>query len=53
MPDKAILCYIYSWSHVNSFVDGFVLGSYWGVWLVDIVVLPMELQTPSTPQFFL
>ena len=49
MPDKAILCYIYSWSHVNSFVDGFVLGSYWGVWLVDIVVLPMELQTPSAP----
>jgi hypothetical protein len=22
---------------------------FWGVWLVDIVVLPMGLQTPSTP----
>ena len=25
------------------------LWKLWGVWLVDIVVLPMRLQTPSTP----
>jgi hypothetical protein len=24
MPDKATLCYICSWSHVYSFVDGLV-----------------------------
>jgi hypothetical protein len=31
--------------------DGLVSGSSGGerVWLVDIVVLPMGLQTPSTP----
>jgi hypothetical protein len=32
-----------------SFVDGLVPGSSAGVWFVDIVVLPMGLQTPSTP----
>jgi hypothetical protein len=26
MPDKAILCYICSWSHVYSLVVGIVLG---------------------------
>jgi hypothetical protein len=52
MPIKAILCYISSWIH------GFppcVLFGWWfspwelwrgGVWLVDIVVLSMDLQTP-------
>ena len=52
MHDKAILCYICSWSHVYSLVDGLVPGSsgeWGGVWLVNIVVLPMGLQTPSTP----
>jgi hypothetical protein len=54
MPEKAILCYICSWSH-RSFhvcysVGGLAPGSSGGgVWLVDIVVLPMGLQTPSAP----
>ena len=48
MPDKAIICYICSWSHVYLLVDGLVPGSSRGVWLVDIV-LPMGLKTPSTP----
>jgi hypothetical protein len=30
MHDKAILCYICSWSHVYSFVDGLVPGSSGG-----------------------
>jgi hypothetical protein len=35
---------------VYSLVSGLVHGSFGGgVWLVDIVVLPMGLQTPSTP----
>jgi hypothetical protein len=46
LPDKAILCYICSCSHgslhVYSLVGGLVSGSS-GVWLVDIVVLPMGL----------
>jgi hypothetical protein len=45
MYDKAILCYIFSWSHVYSFVDPWDLL---GVLLVDIV-LPKGLQTPLTP----
>ena len=53
MPDKAILCYICSWSHGSlqrySLVGSLVPGSSGGIWLVDIVVLPMELQTPSAP----
>jgi len=48
MPYKAILCYICNWSHgplhVYSLVGSLVLGSFGGVWLVDIVVLPMGLQ---------
>jgi hypothetical protein len=28
MPDKAILCYICSWSHVYSLVSGLVPGSF-------------------------
>jgi hypothetical protein len=50
MPDKAILCYICSWSHVCSLVGNLVPGSSGQeiqIWLVDIVVLAMELQTPS------
>jgi hypothetical protein len=36
--------------HVYYLVDGLVPeSSGWGVWLVDIVVLPMGLQTPSAP----
>jgi len=50
MPNKAILCYICYWRHesfhVYSFVGSLVPGSS-GVWLIDIVVLPMGLQTPS------
>jgi hypothetical protein len=50
MLDKAILCYICSWCHVYSLVDGLVPGSSgMGVWVVDIFVLLMGLQTPSTP----
>jgi hypothetical protein len=30
MHDKAILCYICSWGHVYSFVDGLVPGSSGG-----------------------
>jgi hypothetical protein len=54
MPDKAILGYMCIWSHgslyVYSLVGGLVPGSMGGGgWLVDIVVLPMRLQTPSAP----
>ena len=56
MPNKAILCYIWSWSHgslhVYSLVGGSVLGSSGGYWLVDIIVFPMGLQTPSAPSVF-
>jgi hypothetical protein len=51
MPDKVILCYIYSWSHGSPHVYslvGLVPGSFGGC-LFDIVVLPMRLQTPSAP----
>jgi len=60
MPDNAILCCTCSWSqgslYVYSLVGSLVPGSSagcagWGVWvwLVDIVVLPMGLQTSSAP----
>ena len=54
MPDKAILCYIFSWSHapphVYSLVGSVLPGSLGGgVGLIDIVVLPMGLQTPLAP----
>jgi hypothetical protein len=51
MPVKAILFYICSWSHGSLHLYSLV-GGPWerlGVWLVDIVVLPMGLQTPSAP----
>jgi hypothetical protein len=53
IPDKATLCYICSYSHgffhKYSLVGGLDPGSSEGrrgVWLVDIVVLTMGLQTP-------
>jgi hypothetical protein len=56
MPKKTILCYIYGWNYgflrVYSLVGGLVPGSSevgGGVWLVDIIVLPIGLQTPSVP----
>jgi hypothetical protein len=52
MSDKAILCYICSWSpvslHVYSLGGGLVPRSSGGVKLVDIV-FPMGLQSPSAP----
>jgi hypothetical protein len=49
ISDKAILCYICGWSHrplhVYSLVGGLVPGSS-GDWLVDVIVLPMGLQSP-------
>ena len=58
MTDKAILHYIFSWSHVFhhmfSFNGRLVHGSSGGIgWLVHIVVAPMGLQTPSVPSSFL
>jgi hypothetical protein len=55
MLKKALLCNICSWSHgslhVYSLVGGLVSGRSGsrGVLLLDIVVLPMGLQTPSVP----
>jgi hypothetical protein len=53
MSDKAIPWYICHWSygslHVYSLVGGLVPGSSEDLWLVDIIVLPMGLQTPSVP----
>jgi hypothetical protein len=48
--DKAITCYLCSWSQVYFLLDCLVPGSSGvGVWLVDIVVFPVGLQTTSTP----
>jgi hypothetical protein len=56
MSNKAILCYICSWS--QGFLHVYVLFGWWfspwefwdrGVWLVDIADLPMGLQTPTAP----
>jgi hypothetical protein len=53
MTNKAILCYICDWSHgslhVYSLVGCLVSGHSGGFWLVDVVVVPMGLQTPSDP----
>jgi hypothetical protein len=50
MYDEAILCYICSWRHgslhVFSLVGGLVPWSSGDVWLVDIVVPPVGLQSP-------
>jgi hypothetical protein len=51
MSDKIVLCYICSGSHrlahVCSLVGGLVPGSSEGI--VDTVVLPKGLQSPSAP----
>jgi len=50
MLDKAILCYISSWSHgslLMYFLVGGLVPELWGVWMVDNVVLSVGLQTPS------
>ena len=53
MLHKAIICYICSWGHgsllVYSLVGGLVPGNSGEIWLVDIDVHPMGLQTPSAP----
>jgi hypothetical protein len=51
MYDMAILCYICSWSHVYSFVDGLVPGSSGGSgWLILLFFLwgckPLQLHSP-------
>ena len=43
--DKAILCYICSWSHGLISWWWFSPWELWEVWLLDIVVLPIELQS--------
>ena len=48
-PDKAILCYIYSWSYGSLFGWWFSPWELWGIWLVDIIVLPVGFKTPSAP----
>jgi hypothetical protein len=52
IPDKAILCYIYGWS--QPWVPPCVLlgwwfspWEFWGVWLVDIIVLPSSIHLPK------
>jgi hypothetical protein len=54
MPDKAILCHICNWSHGVLHIFGWWFSPWelWGVQLVDIVVLPMGLQTPPAPSVF-
>jgi hypothetical protein len=54
MPNKAILCYISSWSHGSPPPPPRVLFGWWfspcelwGVWLVDIAVLPEGLYIPK------
>jgi hypothetical protein len=53
MPDKAILCYICSWSHgslhVYSLVADLVPGNFGGSGY--LILLPMGLQSPSIPSF--
>lgn len=56
MLDNASLCYIYFRSHgyicVYSCVNGLVHGIYGGVWMSNIVVLPMALETHSAHSVF-
>ena len=49
MSNKAILCYLCSWSHGYPLCTlwwWFSPWELWEVWLVDIVVLPLRLETP-------
>ena len=50
-----ILCYICDWScgllYVYSLVGGLVPRSSEWIWLIDILVTPMRLQTRSCPNF--
>ena len=43
MTNKAILCYLYSWTygslHVYFLVGGLILGSSWGGWLILLFFL--------------
>jgi len=48
-----LLKWLESWvPPLHSLVGGLVPGSSGGVWLVDIVILPMDLQTPSATSVF-
>ena len=54
MPDKEVLCYICRGSHGPA--DSCILFGWWfssrelwGVQLIDTIVLPMGLQSPSAP----
>jgi hypothetical protein len=53
MPNKVILCYICGWSNgslnVGWWFSPWELRVVVVVWLIDIVALPMRLQTPSDP----
>ena len=51
MSNKAIHCYICSWSHGSLHLFGWWFSPWelWGYWLVHIVVPPMGLQNPSAP----
>jgi hypothetical protein len=59
MQNKGILSYILRWSHgslhLYSFIGGLVPGILGGgaFWLVDIIVLPMGLQTLLAPSVLL
>jgi len=51
MPDNAILCY--RWVEaMGTLCCWFSPWELWGIWLIDIVVLPMGLQIPSAPSVF-
>ena len=55
IPDKAVLCYICSWSCGSLcvlFGGWFSPWELWEVWLVDTIALPMGCETPSHSQSF-
>ena len=54
VTNKAILCYIYGWSHVYSLVGGLISGRFdlGAFGLVDII-LPMGYKPLQLPQSFL
>jgi hypothetical protein len=53
MPYNAILCFIYIW--LKPWDPPCVLLGWWfrpwELWVVEIVILPTGLQTPSVPSF--